>query len=219
MPTLTPEEGALEARIRELQERDHLAYEHLRRNARAVYRAVEGWSGVKSPDEWEKVCSESNTAYRSGHFLIERLGAERFLDPALMATLWGLRQNLLSELGKATAAEMMLVDMAMLAYYNALRVQCWIGNMALLVEHEFFGQASPTAKFGQQHGRFEGLALEDRLKKLGEELLPLLDRANKMMIRNLKAMRELRRGPAPTVAINRAEQVNVAEQQANTVIR
>src|SRR5262245_23929732 len=125
MPAMTPEEGAVEARIHELQERDHIAYEHLRRNARAVYRAVEGWSGVKSPDEWETVCSESNRAYRSGHFLIERLGAERFLEPTLMATLWGLRQSLLCELGKATAAEIMLVDMAVLTYYNALRVQGW----------------------------------------------------------------------------------------------
>jgi hypothetical protein len=40
-----------------------------------------------------------------------------------------------------------------------------------------------------------------------------------MMIRNLKAVRELRRGPVPTVAINRADQVNVAEHQANAVVR
>jgi len=52
---------------------------------------------------------------------------------------------------------MMLVDMAVLAYYNVLRVQGWVGNMALHVEHEFFGQASPAAKFGQQYGRVEGL--------------------------------------------------------------
>jgi CubicO group peptidase (beta-lactamase class C family) len=40
-----------------------------------------------------------------------------------------------------------------------------------------------------------GLAVEDRLKRLGEQLLPLLDRANEMMIRNLKAVRELGLGP------------------------
>jgi len=220
MHTLTLEETTdLQTRIHELQERDREAYEELRRNARAVYRAVEGWGGVESPEAWEKTCEESNAAYRSGHFFIDRLGAERFLDPPLMATLWGLRQSLLGELGKATAAEMMLVDMAVLAYYNALRVQGWAGNMALQVEHQFFGQASPTAKFGQQYGRVEGFAVEDRLRRLAEQLLPLLDRANKMMIRNLKAMRELRRGPVPTVAINRADQVNVAERQANSVVR
>jgi hypothetical protein len=40
-----------------------------------------------------------------------------------------------------------------------------------------------------------------------------------MMICNLKAVSELRRGPTPTVAINRADRLNVAERQANTVVR
>jgi hypothetical protein len=57
------------------------------------------------------------------------------------------------------------------------------------------------------------------LTRVGEQLLPLLDRANKMMIRNLKAVRELRRGPTSSVAIKRADQVNVAEHQANAVVR
>jgi hypothetical protein len=61
--------------------------------------------------------------------------------------------------------------------------------------------------------------VEDRLKRLGEQLLPLLDRANKMMVRNLKAIKELRQGPTPALAIGRAEQVNVAERQANVVAK
>jgi hypothetical protein len=36
-----------------------------------------------------------------------------------------------------------------------------------------------------------------------------------MMIRNMRALQELRRGPAPTVNINAAGQVNVASQQVN----
>ena len=61
------------------------------------------------------------------------------------------------------------------------------------------------------------LPVEERLKKLGEVLLPLLDRGNKMMIRNLKAMRELRQGPTPAVTVGQAGQVNVASQQVNAV--
>ena len=38
-----------------------------------------------------------------------------------------------------------------------------------------------------------------------------------MMVRNLKAIKELRQGPTPAVAMGRAEQVNVAERQANAV--
>ena len=35
------------------------------------------------------------------------------------------------------------------------------------------------------------------------------------MVRNLKAIQELRRGPAPNVSIGAAGQVNVAQQQVN----
>jgi hypothetical protein len=38
-----------------------------------------------------------------------------------------------------------------------------------------------------------------------------------MMARNLKALSDLTRGPAPTVAVGRAEQVNVGQQQINQV--
>ena len=39
------------------------------------------------------------------------------------------------------------------------------------------------------------------------------------MLLNLKALKELRQGPVPAVAIARADQVNVAERQANAVVR
>jgi hypothetical protein len=69
-----------------------------------------------------------------------------------MATLWGLRQRLLEELGVTTAAESMLIDCAILGYSNVLRVQGWIGNMALHLEHEFFARESPSAKLKKEHG-------------------------------------------------------------------
>jgi hypothetical protein len=171
----------------------------------------------QNSDSWDRTCEEAARDYCSGKFLIERLGAERFLDPTLMATLWRLRQQLIAELPNPTTADYMLVDMAVLAYHNALRVQNWIGDMALYVEREFFGQPSPAVKMGKR-GSEERLSVEERLNRLGEQLLPLLDRANRMMLRNLKTIRELRQTPVPSVAIGRAEQVNVAELQANAVI-
>jgi hypothetical protein len=215
MPTLTPEERAeVEARLPEVQTKDREQYEQLRQDAQAIYRAVE-WHQVDGPEGWAETCAIAEKQHRSGRFLMERLGAERLLDPTLMAALWGLRQGLLADLGTATTADRMLVDMTVLAYHNALRVQGWIGSLALLVEHELFGDAGPAVKLRRQHGPVEGLAVEDRLKRLGEVLLPLLDRANRMMIRNLKAIKELRQGPMPAVTVNQASQVNVASQQVN----
>src|SRR5262249_25855917 len=44
---------------------------------------------------------------------------------------------------------------------------------------------------------------------------PLLDRASRMMLRNLKALDELHKGPTPSVSVKQADQVNVRQQQVN----
>jgi hypothetical protein len=38
----------------------------------------------------------------------------------------------------------MLVDLALLSYYHALRVQRWTGDLAVRIEHEFFGDDAFT---------------------------------------------------------------------------
>src|SRR2546426_2162752 len=213
MPDVTSdaERGDIEARYRAALEKDRRHAEQLRRDARAAFR-VEGWQRIGSQEEWVKVCEESQEEYQSGQFLLERLGAERHLDPKLMATLLSLRRRLVAEWGITTAAETMLVDLAILGYYHALRVQGWVGDLALLIEHEFFGQASPAR-------RGAGLEVEDQVRRLGEHLMPLLDRANRVLIRNLKAIKELRQGPNPAIAIGRAEQVTFTNQQNGRVAR
>jgi hypothetical protein len=205
-----------EAKFQQFQKDCRQRYEQLRRNAFGVARAMEGWQRVKGKRGWVKICHASREEYRSGRFLLERLGAERHLDPELVATLWHLRQGLLDD--TASVAEQMLADLTVLAYYHVLRVQGWIGDLALHVEHEFFGQESPTPKFPWEYGQAPGLAVEDQIRRLAEQLLPLLDRANRMVLRNLKAMQELRQGPTPAVAIGRAEQVNVSTKQANAFL-
>src|SRR5687767_4315017 len=66
----------------------------LRRDARAVLSAMEGWQRVQSEDDWFRIYEESQEAHRSGRFLLDRLGAERFLEPELMAVLVQLRRGL-----------------------------------------------------------------------------------------------------------------------------
>ena len=57
--------------------------------------------------------------------------------------------------------------------------------------------------------------VEDMLNRASDKLMNLIDRTNKMMIRNIKAIRDLKSG---TLSI-RAEQVNIAQQQVNQVIK
>jgi hypothetical protein len=196
------ERGDIEARFREALEKDRRQAEQLRRNAWAVWRAMEGWQRVRSEEEWVKICEESREEYKSGRFLLEQLGAERHLDPKLMATLLHLRQDLIAEWRLTTAPGTMLADLAVLSFYHTVRTQGWIGNLALHIEHAFFAQDGG-----------DGRAVEDHVRRLTEHLMPLLDRANRMFIRNLKAIKELGQGPVPAISIGLAEQVTVTNQQ------
>src|SRR5260370_16271769 len=140
-----------DAKFRAALEKDRQRAQRVRWNTRATYRAMEGWKGVRSEEDWREVCADSREQYESGGFFLERLGAERYLDPKLMATLLSLRQRLIDEWSITTAAEMMLLDLALLDYYHALRVHGWIGDLALHIEHKFFGQDA-LAENGQRPG-------------------------------------------------------------------
>jgi hypothetical protein len=74
------------------------------------------------------------------------LGAERVLDRQLMATLWQLRQGLLEEYGTESSAMTMVIDLAVMAYANALRVHGWIGDLSLVIEHELLAEESLKVK-------------------------------------------------------------------------
>ncbi len=197
-----------------------LAERHTRleRDARASWRAMDGWARVQTPEDWQNAVRHADEGLDNGSFLIERLGAERYLDPPMMAVLLALRRRLIDEQGATTAAELMMIDGAVLSYYHTLRINGWIGNLAVAAEGEFFGQASLTAKLEGEYGRnatVRGLRVEEIVQRLSEQLMPLLDRSNRIMLRNLKALKEHRRAPAPNVNISRAKQVNVGGEQVN----
>jgi hypothetical protein len=109
------------------------------------------WRFILSVEEWQAVCEDTRKWYQSGRFLIERLGAGRFLDPQLMATLWQLRQGLLEEYGTTSPAMTMVIDLAVMTYYNALRIQGWVGDLSLVIEHELFAEESLKVKLGRQY--------------------------------------------------------------------
>jgi hypothetical protein len=201
----------IEQRIRELKERSAT----LRRNAESTYRAMQGWEGVKDEGDWAETCAQARADYLSGGFLIERLGGERYLDPAMTATLWGLRQGVIEDLQIRSGSELMLLDAAIMSYAYMLRAQGWLGDLAMLLEHDFFARDCPTAQLRAKGYSVQGFAAEEHLRRTQERILPLIARANLMLIKNLQAIKELRRGPAPTIAVGTAQQVNVADRQVN----
>jgi hypothetical protein len=217
LPAVLPQDGAdLAAEFHAARQADHRQYQDLRGNARAVMRAFEGWGQIHSVEEWQATCEDAAKRYQSGRFLLERLGAERFLDPQLMATLWQLRQGLLEEYGAESPTVTMFVDVVVMAYHNALRVQGWIGDLSLVIERELFAEESLKVKLRDKYGpRFDGFAVEEALRRLREQLLPLVERVNQQLLRNLQALQRPQSGALPTVAIGRAGHVNVAQQQVH----
>jgi hypothetical protein len=154
----------------------------------------------------------SEADYESGRFLLDRLGADRHLDPQQVATLLHLRRRIIDEMALTTGLELMLLDTAVVAYRNVLLVEEWIGNLALLVEHHLFRDEGPTPKIKRKDGRYVGIQAEDDARRLRDDLLPALDRASKNFISAVKVLREFH-GAGVNLTIAQAGQVNVAEQQ------
>jgi hypothetical protein len=103
----------------------------------------------------------------------------------------------------------MMIDLAVMAYANALRVQGWI-------EHELFAEDALKVKLRDKYGpHFDGFAVEEALRRLREQLLPLFERVNRQLLQNLQALKRPQPGSAPMMAIGRAGHVNVAQQQVN----
>jgi hypothetical protein len=173
-----------------------------------------GW-GHETDEDWRDICLQSGEYYQSGRFLIEQLGAERHLDPHTMAVLWRLREALLYECSEPTVSQMMLIDLAIVGYYNFFRLQGWIGNLAMIIESECFGPDALSLKAAKAGRKDTGIIVEDMAARLVDTLFPLLDRANKMVARNLRAINEIHRGSTASVAVARADSINVAKNQIN----
>jgi hypothetical protein len=182
-------------------------YEELREQAQALFAAVKGRRGIRSNADWQAIFKQAKLDQESGRFIIERLGAQRFLEPELMAALTLLRRELLAGLQQASAADRMMADSAVIAYYNMLRMQGWIGSLCLTVERELFGQAP----LNEIHGPTVGNQLAEEIARLEDILIPLVDRCHRMMTRSLAALEARRSKPSlsPIVAIAQADQVNV----------
>jgi hypothetical protein len=125
--------------------------------------------------------------------------------------LLAIRRGLIEETNATSASELVLIDMAVLAYANAMRLQSMIGNTALLIETEMFGQPTLRAKWKKQYGRrpedIQGLAVEEHVARLRDKLLPLVERSHRVARESIEAIRRIRL--APSIAVERAEAVSI----------
>jgi hypothetical protein len=208
---LTPAQTAAlaEAHERDRQRRREWAMviRALNDNSLAVFRTMRKFRHETEEAQVERVL----TSYEDGSFLIDRLGAGMVVDQDLAVVLLELRRRLLEEYGSAPAT-IMLIDRAVSAYQDFIRVEGWVGNLAIHIEHEFFGLDGPSADFGDRYGRegrtIRGLSVEHHLAHLRQGLIPLAERCGRVMreaIAGLEALRAL-----PSEAVERSKPIRIS---------
>src|SRR5712691_5727890 len=134
-------------RDRQRQREWALVVQALNDNSLTVVRAMRRFRSEIEREKVERIL----TSYEDGSFLIDRLGAGLVVDQDLAVVLLELRRRLIDEYGGGPAA-MMLIDRAVSAYQDFIRVTGWTGNTALMVEAEFFCRDRPRAGFRDSHG-------------------------------------------------------------------
>jgi hypothetical protein len=173
---LTPEQFAAQ---KEADERDRqrrlewaIILQALNDNSMAVMRAMRQW--YPREGDRERQVERVLTSYEDGSFLIDRLGAGMVVEQDLAVVLLDLRRRLKDEYGDTPAA-MMQIDRAVVAYRDILRITGWVENLAIHIEHEFFGRDGPTAQFrnrcGQEDCAISRLTVEWHLAYLREGLI------------------------------------------------
>jgi hypothetical protein len=208
---LTPEQIAAQVEAEERDRQRRLEAETLlqvlNNDAMAVTRGMRRFRNESEQAQIERVLG----GYETGSFLVDRLGAGCVVDQDLTVVLLALRRRLIEEYGNAPAATM-LIDRAVIAYRDLLRITGWTGNFALLVEAEFFGNKGPSAHFRDRYGReghaIRGLTVEQHLARLREGLIPLAERCGRVMCEAFAALEALR--TAPSEAVERSRPLSIS---------
>ena len=204
------EKRAAEIRKRSIQEK---------KQGSLLYRGSLFWAGITSQEEFDEKCREAVEDYRSGNFFLERIGRYREIDVPLTTVLLNLRAQWIREYELKTAPELMLLDMALSSYYHFLRLNEAVNNIMANSEWDYFALDVPQVlrdSYGDPMSdkRQNRFAAEDFAHRLVEVLQPVLDQYNRMFIRNLKALRDLRRGNI-LLNIGNVGQVNIGDKQIN----
>jgi len=164
------------------------------------------------PGERESRTEKVMRQFQDGSFLLNRLGAESVIDQDLAVVLLHFRNQLSTEYGDGPAA-LMLIDRAVGAYQDFMRIEGWVGNLSILIEHEFYGLDGPSAHFQDRYGRegrtIRGLTVEQYLVRLREGLIPLAERSSRIMREALAALEGLRAAPSPAVERSRPAPISV----------
>jgi len=167
----------------------------------------------RRPDEYPEIFDDVAEAYLSGRFFLKELGLFFEVSPWLSLTALELRAEWVRQYDLKTVPELMLLDQAMLAFFNQVRLHQEISKMLSLLDEKLYYGEDPHERLNPTAGGdevYDPQAGVEQVRALQRMLLPGIERMNRMFVRNLRAMGQLR-ADAVQVRIDRAGQVNVAE--------
>ncbi len=154
-----------------------------------------------------------------GTFFLRNFSLFNEVSPELSLAVFHLRQEWITQYGLNTVPELLLLDQAMLAYFQVLRLNREVAATLALTEQSLYYPDGPDVRIKRRHGlgpEFDGLQITGHIKALQKRLVPLIERFNAMFLRSLRALRELKAAPI-SISIGQVGQVNVGGQQVNVV--
>jgi hypothetical protein len=96
---------------------------------------------------------------------------------------------------------------AVIAFANQMRLQSIVGNTALMLESELFGQPTLRARWKKQYGGrpedIRGLAADEHVERLRERVMPLIEKCNRMSGEAVDALMRQREVPSARVERSR----------------
>lgn len=203
---------AVDKRVQEIKKQsiEEKKQGHLR------YRGNMLWAGLSTQEEFDAERMEALEHYRSGNFFLERIGRYRSVDVPLTMTILNLRQQWVKEYDIKTAPEFMLLDAAMISYFHLTRLNELINNAMSSIEWDIFALDVPRFEsyYGYKTEKESRFMAEGLARNLQEVLQPVLEQYNRMFIRNLKALRDLKRGNIQ-LNIGNVGQMNIGDKQIN----
>ncbi len=182
-----------------------------KREGSLVYRGDLKWAGTVTQEEFDLKRNKVIRDYKTGQFFLERIGRYRNLDEPLTLILLHLRREWIREYDIKTTPEFLLLDMALISYFHFIRLNEAINNIMASIEFDFFLLDTPKFMDREKENKVLAEGLANRMK---EVLQPALDQYNRMFIKNLKALRDLRRGNIQ-LNIGNIGQMNIGDKQIN----
>jgi hypothetical protein len=155
---------------------------------------------------WQQMKQAAADELQSGHRAAEAVEASS-VRPWERAQFLALRDSLSKEWQPQNGVERMLLDTIAQAYTAQLLWQQRVTLWSTL-------EPNSDNRTAKESGQWQPPRVD--VSNAIEEAARMVDRFNRMVLRTLRALRDLRRY-APNVIVQNAGQVNVGEQQVNVV--